>query len=192
MKKWLAELFKGKREENAIEVEAPAAAPADTAVSTADSALIECQNEAQSLRISLRESQATIENLKQEIERLRAGQQRLVEETAAAQVTALFSDLAAPASQIRTQASLLEQGKPVHARDVLAVAARMVRALERSGMQFEGQIGAEEAYDPNRHTPMSAGAAPQPGQPVTVRFSGVRHRDKIIYKAVVEQVCQDD
>ena len=145
------------------------------------------QKELQSLRVELEARQQTIDHLKQETERLRSRQAQLVGETAQASLDALFGDLAGPAAQILTQADLLErQGKPVQARDVLSVARRMVRALERHGVSFEGEIGQQVAFDPDRHTPISADSAPQPGQPVTVRFSGVVYKGRIIHKGVVE------
>ncbi len=91
----------------------------------------------------------------------------------------------APASQILTQADLLEkQGKPVQARDVLAVARRMLRALERYGLAFAGQTGEQVFFDPNQHTPINEAAQPQAGQPVTIRFAGVTYQGKMIYKAI--------
>jgi molecular chaperone GrpE (heat shock protein) len=147
--------------------------------------------EAQALRLEIASQQEQIEHLKQEIERLRYRQERMVEEGASSQVEALLAELAGPVSQLRAQSVLNEQGKQLQARDVLAVAGRIVRALERQGLIFEGAPGEHSSYDPDRHTPLSAGAALQPGQAAIVRFSGISYHGKILYKAVVE-ACQDD
>ncbi len=152
---------------------------------------LEERKDSQSLRLEIASQQEQIEHLKQEIERLRYRQERLVEEGASSQFEALLSELAGPVSQLKAQSALHEQGKPLQARDVLAVAGRIVRALERQGLVSEGAPGERSSYDPDRHTPLSAGAALQPGQAVIVRFPGISYRGKILYKAVVE-ACQDD
>lgn len=156
----------------------------------ADSPAVEslaAQNQIQSLRLELEGREQRIQQLIQEIERLRERQDQMVKETAAAQFESLFSELAGPASQILTQADLLgNQGKPVQARDVLAVTRRMLRALERHGLVFEEQAGTHVAFDPSRHTPINDGTAPHLGQTVTVRFAGVTYGGKILYKAVVD------
>jgi molecular chaperone GrpE (heat shock protein) len=189
MKKWISNLINPRREPDAGEkppvvLESPAS-PGQPV--TGNTNILNLQKEAQSLRMEIEARDGSIANLKQEIERLRLRQEQVIEETIDQRLSGLFSDLAAPSSQILTQAELLEQqGKPVQARDVLAVARRMVRALERYGVVFVHQVGDQVAFDPNQHTPISGTASPQPGQPVTVRFTGVAYQGKIIYKAVVE------
>lgn len=175
MANWLSRIFSPRREKNA----AQAAAPAEDR--------LRLENEAQALRMDLAARDQNIAHLKQEVERLRARQDHLVSEAVTAQIEGLFADLAAPASQMMTQAELLEnQNKPVQARDVLSVARRLVRAAERRGMQFEGCVGEQVAYDPNRHAPLNAETAPQVGQTVTIRFVGVTYQGKILQKAIVE------
>ncbi len=175
MKNWLSNLFPPHGEKISTAGEAP------------EGEILPLQREVQTLRIELDAREQSIANLKSEVERLRSRQEQLVGETVATKLTGLFSDLAGPASQILTQADLLEnQGKPVQARDVLSVARRLVRAIERHGVVFEGKIGEQAAFDPNRHTPISSSSAPQAGQPVTIRFAGVSYQGKIIYKAIVE------
>ena len=173
MKNWLSHLFSPHP-------------PDGTAQPAAPDALI-LQSELQSLRLELEDRDKTIADLKQQIERQRARQAEMVEETVSARLESLFADVAAPASQILTQADLLEnQGKALQASDVLAVARRIVRALERHGLAFDSQPGQLSTYDPNRHTPLAAGRTPQPGEPVTIRFAGVAYQGKTVYKAVVE------
>ncbi len=175
MKNWLAHLFHPDRE------------PAAPSAVAGGEALLQLQKETQALRMELETREQSIASLKQEIERLRLRQDQLVAETVAARMGELFNDLAGPASQILTQADLLErQDRPVQARDVLSVARRMVRALERYGISFDGQVGEQVTYDPNRHTPAGGGVAPSSGQAVTVRFAGVMYQGKVIYKAIVE------
>ena len=146
---------------------------------------LEAQREAQNLRLELAEKEAQIERLRQEVERLRSRQQTLAQEGAQTQMEKLFSDAAAPVVQLVTQADLEKQGKAVQARDVLTVARRLVRALERHGLTLEGEPGQQVAFDPERHQSMNAGVNPNPGEMVTVRFVGASYQGKIRYKAIV-------
>jgi molecular chaperone GrpE (heat shock protein) len=141
----------------------------------------------QALRLELQAREETIQHLKQEIERLRFQQETQVKETSQARFEALFTDLASAVPQILTQADLLEnRGKDVQARDVLVVARRIVRALERHGLELEGQAGQQVIFDPLRHQPLDASSQPQSGQTVTIRFAGVSYQGKILKKALIE------
>lgn len=173
MKNWLTHLFAHSN---------PAPAPVSTTPEW-----LALQTELQALRLELASRESSLANLKLEVERLRARQEQTVADTVTTQMQGLFTDMAAPASQILTQADLLEnQAKPIQAADILAVARRMVRALERHGLVFDGQPGQAASFDPNRHTPMSAARVPQPGDPITIRFAGATYQDRIISKAIVE------
>jgi molecular chaperone GrpE (heat shock protein) len=141
----------------------------------------------QALRLDLAARDEQIAHLHTEIERLRARQDSLASERAAVQFESLMSELASPVSQLTTQADLLEnQGKPVQARDVLAIARRLMRALERRGLVLVGAPGQQAHFDPAIHQAMNAGVNPQPGQAVTIRFAGVTYGGKMLVKAIVE------
>lgn len=183
MKKWFSNLLKPARDRAA----GNPLPPDQTGLAGQPAGLLDLQKENQSLRMDLESSRGSIAGLKQEIERLRLRQDQVIAETVEARLSGLFGDLAGPASQILTQADLIEkQGRPVQARDVLSVARRMVRALERHGIAFAGQVGEQVTFDPNLHTPINEAAQPQAGQPVTIRFAGVTYQGKTIYKAIVE------
>ncbi len=183
MKNWFSNLLNPKRSDNTVSV----SSSGDAAAVAQPADLLASQKENQALRMELEARESSIANLKQEIERLRLRQEQLIGETVAARMGGLFGDLAGPASQILTQADLIEkQAKPVQARDVLSVARRMVRALERYGIAFAGQVGDQVAFDSNHHTPIGGAALPQTGEPVTIRFVGVTYQGKTIYKAIVE------
>jgi molecular chaperone GrpE (heat shock protein) len=184
MKNWFNNLFNHRESTPA---EGPAVDSGTLTTGEGPENTLRLQKEIQELRMELDSRERSLANLNQENERLRFRQEQVLNETVAARLEGLFNDLAAPASQILTQADLLEnQDKPVQARDVLSVARRMVRALERNGLSFEGQVGQTVGFDPNRHTPLNHTAQPVLGQPVTVRFAGVLYEGKIIYKAIVE------
>jgi molecular chaperone GrpE (heat shock protein) len=175
MRDKLASLFNFRRE------------PARQAQPDQADLMLALEKELQSLRLELEARDRRIGSLQHEIERLAERQEQVQAEVTAARMEGLFTEIASPASQLLTQADLLErQGKPVQAEDVLAIARRIIRMVERHGVKFEGQPGEQVIYDPALHTPLNQSGAPQPGQPVTIRFAGVFYRSKVIYKAVVE------
>ena len=171
MKKFLSNLFK---------TPPPVSAPA------AQDKLAQ-ERDTQALRLELKAKEETIQRLKQEIERLRARQEQFSAESAGVRFEELLRTIAPPAAQLITQADLIEsQGKPVQAKDVLAVAQRMLRALERQGMAVEGRVGSQEKFNPARHQPLNAALELLEDQMVTIRFVGISYQGKIISKAIVE------
>lgn len=140
----------------------------------------------QTLQLELAERERTIVTLKQELERRRLGANAEVSGAVQAQLEQLLADLAAPVAQLLTQAHLLEvEGKPVQARDMLAVSKRFVRVLQENGLSLAGQVGETVPFDPNYHEPLNAQAALTPGQAVVIRFVGVVYQGKVLRKAGV-------
>lgn len=187
MKKWLLSFFHQDIKPSLSEPRAIEGQPAEPQ--------LRLQAEIQGLQIQQQEDRRAIDNLAQENDRLKARQDQLVDIRIAQKLEALFGDLAAPASQILTQADLLEnQGKPVQARDILLVARRMVRVLERHGLLIEGKVGETAAFDPEKHSPIQAGQTIQEGECVIIRFSGILFGENRLCKAIVERenACQED
>lgn len=179
MKKWLQDLFPHNKTRSVEKTQSS---------SEMSEELYLLKNEIQSLRIQLAENHRKIETLTQEIDRLRTRQEEMVNLRVENKLEALIGDLAGPASQICTQADLVEnQGKPVQIHDILSISQRMVRALVRHGAVLEGKPGETTAYDPNRHNLIQPGLSLQAGEPVIIRFSGVSYKEKMLYKAIVEQ-----
>ncbi len=147
------------------------------------------EGEVQNLRLDLAEQEQLVTTLKQELERQRSESNTQVVETVHAQIEQLLTATAAPVAQLLTQAHLLEvAGKPVQARDVLAVSKRFIRILEDHGLSMEGNVGQNTSFDPDRHEPLQANTPLPPQQPVVVRFVGVAYQGKLIRKAGVTQV----
>ena len=152
-----------------------------------DEQVADLEREAQRLRLDLAEQEKMVAQLKVELERQRSGSSAHASEAVQAQVEQLLSDVATPVAQLLTQAHLLEvEGKPVQAKDVLAVTKRLVRTLEDNGLTLEGRVGESVPFDPDRHEPLSTDVSPKSGQMVTVRFVGVAYRSKLLRKAGVE------
>jgi molecular chaperone GrpE (heat shock protein) len=146
------------------------------------------QRELQSLRLEIEEYGRKLETLTEDLERQQAGESARIAQAVQAQLEKSLTEMAAPIAQLRTQAHLLEmEGEAVPATDVLAVAKRLVRALEDEGLTLEGGVGETTSFDPNRHAParrrsLNAGPAGRrapgrrrlPGQPDSE--SGVEKR----------------
>jgi hypothetical protein len=192
MKNWLRALFNPAGNAPARDTSAPT--PVFAAEKPQELNLLQ-MNELQTLRMEQANSKHTIEHLTQEIERQREQQAEMLQLNLAKELEGLYKELAAPASQILTQAHLIEnQGKTLQAQDLLAVSRRMLRAMERHGAVFEGKVGETVQYDPGKHISIQTGQVIDAGKPVIVRFCGVAYGDKIIYKAIVEQEpgCRED
>lgn len=143
------------------------------------------ERQIQNLRLELAERNQLVDKLKQELERQRTSENDRLTNAVQTQVEQLLSDAAAPVTQLLTQAYLLEQGKPVQAKDVLAVAKRLIRSLEDSGLKIKGSVGETIPFDSNLHDPLSASTSLTPGVPVVVKFTGASYQGKVIRKAGV-------
>lgn len=145
------------------------------------------ERQIQDLRLELAERNQLVDKLKQELERQRNSESDRLTKAIQIQVEQLLTDAAAPVTQLLTQAYLLEvEGKPVQAKDVLAVAKRLIRALEDNGLTITGNVGETVSFDSNLHDPLSASVSLTPGVPVVVKFVGLSYQGKAIRKAGVE------
>lgn len=157
---------------------------------TENNNFLESEKEIQNLRLELTERDRLIDRLKQQLEQQRTSENNNINSAVQNQIEQLLTDTAAPVTQLLTQAHLLEQGKPVQAKDVLLVAKRLIRTLEDNGLTIVGQIGETVSFDCNLHEPLSANSEVSPGVEVVVRFAGVSYRGKVIRKAGVELSTQ--
>jgi molecular chaperone GrpE (heat shock protein) len=151
--------------------------------------LLALRREVQNLRMKLDEHERARSHLQAEVERQRSGESGRVAVAVQARLERLLSAAAGPVAQLLTQAHLLESdGKPVQARDVLAVARQLVRVLQDEGLELDGHVGQATAFDPSRHDPLGSEATLAPGQPVVIRFLGLSAGGKVLRKAGVERV----
>jgi hypothetical protein len=161
---------------------APAPPPA------ADERVLDLEREARLLRLALEERERAAEALRGELERARRDGEARAAAAWREERGAILAEAAAPAAQLAAQARLLEEGSAVAGRDVLAVARRLVRALEDRGLRLEGRPGESAPFDPVRHEVLGPGSAPAPGQTVVIRFPAVFHEDRLLRRAGVERV----
>ena len=138
--------------------------------------------------MTLQERDRMLEHLKGDLEHQRDTTSSNVTEIVQTKLEHVFADAAAPVTQLLTQAHLLEEGKPVQAKDVLSIAKRLVHTLKDNGLSIEGNIGEQVPFDPNRHEPLSTNDSLHPGQTVIIRFVGVAYQAKLLRKAGVQKV----
>jgi molecular chaperone GrpE (heat shock protein) len=97
----------------------------------------------------------------------------------------LFERQAAPLSQLRMQAGLMENGQDVDAQDVMALGRKLANAIEEAGLEPIGSPGGTLEFDPDLARPLGAGPDMQRGDPVVVKFVGYRYAGRVIRKALV-------
>lgn len=154
--------------------------------------ILAIKKQLQEARLELASKDQAIAHLTSDLNTLRTRQNELLKENTQVLFESLLRDTAGPAAQLATQGYLLESaGKPVQARDILNVARRLVRALEKYGLLLDGAPGDETFFDPDRHTPLSTGQVLDPGQKVTVRIPGVIYNGKILARAGVERAVEN-
>ena len=147
---------------------------------------LEAQSQLQALRLQLEDRDKTLAQLKAELERQRASAQGQTEEAVRSRTQRLMQTAAAPAAQLALQGHLLEsEGKPVQARDVLAVARKLLRALENEGLKLEDKPGQRVTFDPNRHEPLSTETPLPAGQRAQVRLPALSFQGALLRKAGV-------
>jgi molecular chaperone GrpE (heat shock protein) len=102
------------------------------------------------------------------------------------QLESLLYDLAAPVAQLRMQQQLVNSGKEVSGRSIMALASQVADLLERTGLEPIGETGQEIHFDPQTAEPLAADVIFSPGQTVVIRFIGYQYQGRIIRRALVE------
>jgi hypothetical protein len=104
--------------------------------------LLNLESETQSLRLTINEREQTIAQLRSELELQRQNESNNQAIAFQTQQEQVFSELAAPISQLLTQIYLLEiENKPVQAKDAIAIVKRMLRVFTEQGLTQVGNIG---------------------------------------------------
>jgi molecular chaperone GrpE (heat shock protein) len=145
------------------------------------------------------ELRSSVDRLVQETHELReltAIQRSRIDQLEAARVAAppdrleaLFESVAAHLSQLRLQGHLMEGGREISGRSVMALASHIVEAIENLGLEPMGTPGEQVPFDPATCRPINAGASFQSGQLVVVKFVGYKHKGNIVHKALVDAVA---
>lgn len=139
-----------------------------------------------STRLELQEVQEALAAARAQITALEKAQTTQIQEGIESALEKVFTPLAAPLSQLRTQAALLEAGTPVAAADVMTLARQFVTMVERAGLEPIGVPGEMIAFDPEIAQPLGGDSRIAAGDMVRVRFIGYRYHGRVLRKALVE------
>jgi molecular chaperone GrpE (heat shock protein) len=152
-----------------------------------DEAVLRLESELQQARLEIQERNRAIERLRSEAASARERADAEAERLAEARIERLVSSMAVPLTQFATQAHLHGTGTAdIQVGSVIEVGTRLLRVLSGVGVESVGSIGATEAFDPDRHDPLSDAPAPEPGRPVVVRMVGLSLHGKVLRKAGIE------
>jgi len=137
-------------------------------------------------RLELQEAKEALAAERSRAAALEKAQVAQVREGVESRLEELFAGLAAPLSQLRTQAALLDSGTAVAASDVMILARRFADMAEGTGLEPIGNVGEAALFDPGIAQPLGSDSSMEPGDPVTVRFIGYRFHGRVLRKALVE------
>lgn len=143
--------------------------------------------EAAGLRLELQEARALLEQSRARADALEASAAQSVRQSVDARLERLLTGLASPIAQLRMQAHLMESGREVSARDVMALADGIASGVEQMGLERTCQPGERTEFDPETMAPLRAGEDIGAGDPVTVKLIGFRHVGSVLLKALVER-----
>jgi molecular chaperone GrpE (heat shock protein) len=146
------------------------------------------EGDVRSLKLELEEQEQLIATLKRQVEQERSEAKARIEESVESQIEELLVDVAAPVTQLITQAHLVSEGKALQVRDVLAVTRRLIHTLEDHGLTTEGDVGQTVPFDPNHHQLLRHDREVKPQEPVIVQFVGVAYRGKLLRRVSVKGV----
>lgn len=145
------------------------------------------QRDLAATRLDLQETQTVLATERAHSAALEKAQATLVQEGIASRLEALFTDLAAPLSQLRLQAALLDAGTAVATADVMALARRCIAIVERAGLEPIGTTGEVVPFDPETAQLLGEGVPLAPGDTVRIRIVGYRYHLRVLRKAFVER-----
>ena len=157
-------------------------APAD-----GDDARLAAESAGAALRLQLQETQQQTAALRRELDAERAGRVMAVNAAVAARLEPAMADAAARLGQLALQARLLDEGKPIAAGDVMALAQALARAVERTGLTPLAAVGDRLPFNTDQHQPLN-GPAPAAGTLVVVRIPGYQLDGKTLRKTFVETI----
>lgn len=123
--------------------------------------------------------------LRRELDAERDSRARAIATAVDARLDPVLTEAASLLGQLAVQARLLEEGKPVGALDVMALALRLTAVFERLGLAALGAPGQRVAFHADQHQPLG-GTSPAPGAVVVIKVPGYRLGERIIRKSLVE------
>jgi molecular chaperone GrpE (heat shock protein) len=148
--------------------------------------VLELEALVQSLKLDVAEGEKQIQILKKELQLVQNKQERTIDSAVGSEIESLIADMAPAIAQIATQHHLLNvEFKPLQAKDVIAVAMRLIGILEEKGMILDGTIGENVGFDANKHELIGMGSSEQGAQMVVVRMPAVTFQGRVLKRMAV-------
>lgn len=146
----------------------------------------ELEREIQSLRLELSEQAVQLNAAKHDLNLYRKESESKVSRDIHEQQRKQYEELAGPIAQLTTLDHLLHsQGKELQPKDILVVANRFIRILQKYGLNLDGSIGEITSFDRNLHEPLSTEEDIALGEMVMIRMVGVSYQGTVLRRASV-------
>lgn len=142
------------------------------------------QSNIKNLKMDISERETEIQNLKNEIERLRSGEKSQINSMRKKDREDLLKLMAGPISQILLQEYLKKEGKMISAENVLSIAMNFYYNFKDWGLNTTGEMGEQVKYDPRFHTPLGDESFNE-GENVVVKIVGITYQNKVLQQAMV-------
>lgn len=136
------------------------------------------------LELDIRDRDAEIRQLRQEYHFQREQMAHCQAEAGIIALEGLARQLATPLAQLGAMRAVLDTGREVRLEDIFKMIEKFENTLIKSGVTRIGAVGAVTAFDSRLHHCLS-GPELQENNPVVIRFSGYRHGETILLKAMV-------
>jgi hypothetical protein len=81
-------------------------------------------------------------------------------------------------------------GPALPAARLLPLVRPVEQLLQQWGVEALAPVGEQVPYDPHRHQLMEGSA--EPGEPVLVRYTGYRQGDKLLFRAKVSPLKEEE
>ncbi len=147
--------------------------------------ILALESEMQSLKLEMQEQERLLKQACSDLELAEKKVDGTIKGKFEQQMEALARELASPMVQLKTQQHLSAQ-RQIQAKDVLAVAMRMVQSIESSGIKLLGNIGELVKFDSTAHEGlnMNDGTLNEGGS-ARISMPGISYNERIIRKIAV-------
>jgi len=149
-------------------------------------AVLDAESRAAAMGLDLEGAKKEADALRREAQAERAGRAEGIRHAVQKELCALFTEAAVVMGQLALQAHLVDQGKPIQAKDVMALALGLCRVFEKHGLERIGSPEEAVPFDQDRHQSMT-GCTLETGAQVVIRVPGYRMGAKALRKALVER-----
>jgi len=146
--------------------------------------ILALESEIASLKMEMQEQDRILKQVRGDLELAEKKTEGTVKGKFEQQMEVLARDLASPMVQLKTQQHLSTQ-RQIQAKDVLAVAMRMVQSIESIGIKFLGNIGEKVKFDSTAHEELNMNGTLNEGCSAQISMPGISYNERVIRKIAV-------